>query len=645
MAKNIIEEFTQERAVVFDRRLITGNYYDCAREEFIPQTLEEHRARCAFVRKRILLSAGLEPALELPAFSPVLGEKKDFRDIEICSVFIDSLPGLKLTGSLFMPKNRKSLLPGVLCPHGHWVNGRVHHDQRGGVVKRCCEMARLGFAVFAYDMVGFNDCNDLPHYVNRWPQNLKATADTAGISTFGLQTVNSMRALDFITSLPEVDAGRIACTGASGGGSQTWFIAALDDRIRAAAPVCMLSSHFQGGCACEEGPLLRTTGLTSFDIVSAIAPRPLLLPAVTGDWTNLNPVYEVPRMKQVYRLYHAEDKVENFYFEDQHNYNQRTREHVYAWLVKQLMGDDRGKTIAEEEYDVPAPEMLWLNGEKPAAPDEKSIADAFTKLKEVYSCGVLDTRGSLENWQNKTREHLRDLLENTEPPVRNVVTRAGVTYELPEAKAYAFFMSRREVKDWVFAIDVTGNAAVEAEEHIVFALPGTWQEYLEDTAESGLVNACIARNRALRMVELLGSGIQKNQLERAIRNAPDQTAAFDQPYFTMRVYDILSAAVALQEKGCKKIRIASEGNAVPAALAAAALLRLPVTVDLQNMDEDVWNDPVNFQPLIGRLGGLAGLLQLNIGNGSIFCRPSGSIGSRLKQQQAQISAEPLAAVL
>ena len=183
---------------------------------------------------------------------------------------------------------------------------------------RCFQFARLGFAVFSYDMIGYNDNNDFNHF---WSNQLRRKCDLFGVSTFGLQTLNSLKALDFLCKRPEVDSERIGCTGASGGASQTWFLAAIDRRVKVVAPVCMLSSHFQGGCACEEGPLLRVTGLTSFDVVAAIAPRPLMLPAVTGDWTNLNPRYEIPKMKDVYKLYSAENLVEHFYYDDCHNYN------------------------------------------------------------------------------------------------------------------------------------------------------------------------------------------------------------------------------------------------------------------------------------------------------------------------------------
>ena len=271
-----------------DRRLVTVNHFEFPRAEYVPATLSEHRARRSEVIRRLKLAAGLEPMVEFSKKEPQVTHRRIYEGVAIYDVEIETLPGLRLTGNLFMPEKFEGKIPAILCPHGHWESGRVAHTYSGGVSMRCFEFARMGCLVFAYDMVGYNENNDIVHYLS---YEDRRTSDLYGVSTFGMQTANSMRAVDFIYSLPETDRNRIICTGASGGASQTWFIAALDKRIKAVVPVCMLSSHFQGGCCCEEGPLLRINGLTSFDIVASLAPMPILLPCVTGDWTSCNYVY------------------------------------------------------------------------------------------------------------------------------------------------------------------------------------------------------------------------------------------------------------------------------------------------------------------------------------------------------------------
>jgi len=173
-------------------------------------------------------------------------------------------------------------------------------------------LARLGFVVLSYDMVGYNDSCQVEH---RWPPQVLRRPLLYGIGPFGLQLWNSIRAVDFVSSLPDVDPERIGCTGASGGATQTYYLALVDDRIRVAVPVCMMSAHYQGGCACEEAPLLHLGDLTTVDVVAALAPRPVLLPSVTQDWTNQNPEYEFPAVRAIYVLYGAEDRVANVHFD------------------------------------------------------------------------------------------------------------------------------------------------------------------------------------------------------------------------------------------------------------------------------------------------------------------------------------------
>src|SRR5205823_13115433 len=109
---------------------------------------------------------------------------------------------------------------------------------------RCAQLARMGCVVFHYDMLGYADSTAIPHS--------QGFTDAAALlwsqSQMGLQTWNSLRALDFVCGLPDVDAARVGVTGASGGGTQTFILAALDERVTAAFPAVMVSTAMQGGC-------------------------------------------------------------------------------------------------------------------------------------------------------------------------------------------------------------------------------------------------------------------------------------------------------------------------------------------------------------------------------------------------------------
>jgi dienelactone hydrolase len=167
-----------------------------------------------------------------------------------------------------------------------------------------------------------------------------------GWGALGMQLWDSMRAADFLESLPEVDKKRIGCTGASGGGTQTFLLAAVDERIRVAAPVNMISGTMQGGCQCENAPLLRLD-TNNIELGAMMAPRPLLMISATGDWTKETPTVEYPAIRAVYALYGAEDRLKSVQIDAGHNYNRASRAPVYAWFRRWLARD--GTAAAETE--------------------------------------------------------------------------------------------------------------------------------------------------------------------------------------------------------------------------------------------------------------------------------------------------------
>ncbi|MBR1966519.1 MAG: acetylxylan esterase [Lentisphaeria bacterium] len=605
-------------AVTADRRLFSVDHYGSAKKAYIPQTLSEHRAFREEIIRRIKLAAGLNPMINLPKNTPQVSAPKIWENVLIYDVEIETLPGLRLTGNFFVPQNNDKKLPALLCPHGHWQKGRVHHDERGGVVMRCMQFARLGFAVFAYDMVGYNDCNDLIHY---FKNQLKDHADLYGVSTFGLQTVNSMRAVDFLCERPEVDHTRIGCTGASGGASQTWFIAALDRRIKAIAPVCMLSSSFHGGCDCEAGALLRMTGIDNFDILASLAPMPMLLPSVNGDWTNSNPIYEIPKLKEVYKLYNAEDKIENFHRIDRHNYNQNTREYVYAWFVKQFYGEDRGIKINEENIPVPPPEMLWHKGVQPEAPSAEHVRATVDKLAAVITANALDFNNDFTAWQNDRREVLREMISSDFATKDVAVQYGNVKWDIDGGIACPEVLMRREIGDTVGNIYFCPTEK-KSEKAFLFVLPATYRDVISDGRFYNEIKYFIQKGMYGCAVELFGNPDQEKMLEMYLRRPEERTchAAFNPSIFSMRVQDIITAYTRMRERGLHEVVIYAPAESAPEALAACALLNTPeAVIDLEGLDENIWQAPLKHQVLIHKTGGLAGLVLINALRQMTYC--------------------------
>src|SRR5712692_1295507 len=298
-------------------------------------------SRAAFLRKQILASTGLLP---LPEKRPVKAEvfgKLEREGYSIEKVLLETYPGFYLGGNLYRPAGRQGKFPGVVSPHGHWNYGRLENQPLGSIPARGINLARQGYVVFTYDMVGYNDTTQAPHVFGGPREALW------NISLLGLQLWDSIRAVDFVSSLPDVDPDRIAATGASGGGTQTFLLTAVDDRVRVSAPVNMISFIMQGGSECENAPNLRV-GTNNVEIGALMAPRPLLMVSATGDWTRHTPAEEFPAIQGIYKLLDAEKNVAQVQIDAPHNYNQQSREEVYTFFGARLLGTS-GR-VAEKGY-------------------------------------------------------------------------------------------------------------------------------------------------------------------------------------------------------------------------------------------------------------------------------------------------------
>jgi dienelactone hydrolase len=309
-------------------------------------SLEEWQARAATLRRHILMSAGLWPLPERTALNPVIFGRVEREDYSVENVYFESYPGFFVTGNLYRPLGRVGPCPAVLNPHGHWEEGRLVHHELASLPARGISFARQGYVAFLYDMVGYLDSRQVPHTFGGPVEELW------GFSVMGLQLWNSLRAVDFLVTLPDVDPRRLACTGESGGGTQTIMLTAIEDRITVSAPVNMVSAHFQGGCVCENAPNLRLA-TTNVEIAALMAPRPMLLVACTGDWTRDTPAVEYPAIRAIYGLFHAEGRISHVLVDAEHNYNLASREAVYAFFGRWLprapaAGDPREQPLTVE---------------------------------------------------------------------------------------------------------------------------------------------------------------------------------------------------------------------------------------------------------------------------------------------------------
>ena len=383
----------------------------------------EWEKRADYVRRQILVSQGLWPMPTKGPLNAVIHGRIDRLEYTVEKVYFESSPGFFVTGNLYRPKNPKGKVPAVMFGHGHWQDARLLEEtpeklrqeiatgqerfEQGGRSRfqsMCVQLARMGCVVWQWDMLSDSDSRQLSreivHRFARQRPEMNTTTDWGLYSPqaearlqsiMGLQTWNSIRSLDFLLTLPEVDPERTAITGASGGGTQAMLLAAIDPRIKLSFPAVMVSTAMQGGCTCENASLLRVdTG--NIEFAALFAPRPQGM-TTANDWTKEMSTKGFPDLKDHYAMLGAPNNVmlhrgEHF----PHNYNAVSRSGFYTWLNRHFRLGAK-EPVIERDYEPLTREQLTVWDEAHPAPRasdpafERSLlqwfaADAEKQLKD-----------------------------------------------------------------------------------------------------------------------------------------------------------------------------------------------------------------------------------------------------------------------
>jgi dienelactone hydrolase len=504
------------------------------------------------VREQILVAAGLWPMLPKEELEPrVYGQlERDGYTIE--KVVLRTLPGLYLTGNLYRPKDARGRVPGVLCPHGHWERGRFEE----AVQARGAGLARLGCVAFHYDMLGYGDSKPLGHTLR------DARMDRLGMSMTGLQLWNSMRALDFLRSLPDVDPERIGCTGESGGGTQTFLLAAVDDRVNVSAPVCMVSTGFQGGCECENCPSLRID-TDNIEIAAAAGPRPQFLVGATGDWTKEIIEKGYPEIRATYRLLGHPERVGAVRYEAGHNYNQQSREAVYSWFAHWLLREPEARVVHEAPFTQEDEATISCYDAAHPRPGDEADAPALkaTLGRMVAEQAEALAPRSAEQWR-AARQTLATGLRH------RLAVRVPASEELlAETEAAGrVFLGRRGAGDRIPGrlMQPTGGKRHAA---TLVVSAGGIDELARGDGES-LVRRLQERGQTVLAVDVLGIGEHGP--------APEAGKGFLTTYnrtlLAERVQDVLTALVWLRSRpGIHQVNLVGDGAMGPVCLLARAM--------------------------------------------------------------------------
>ncbi|MFO7976254.1 MAG: hypothetical protein R6V12_16650, partial [Candidatus Hydrogenedentota bacterium] len=532
-------------------------------------TREAWEAYAEDLRQTILVSSGLWPLPEHTPLDAHIELAAEHDDYIVEKVYFESRPGVLVTGNLYRPKG-EGPFPGVACPHGHWKNGRLEDSERGSVPGRCITLARMGMVAFSYDMVGYVDSLQFPDH--RWEDPVHKLY---GLHPFAFQLWNSIRVIDFLADLSYVDADNLACTGASGGGTQTFAVQAVEPRIKVSAPVNMISHTMQGGCMCENAPLIRINA-SNMEIGALMAPRPMVMVSTSGDWTKETPEVEFPAIRGIYELYNAADRIENHHFDYPHNYNQDSRTAMYRffgkWVLKQ---PEEYADFTEPPFEKDPDEVLRVFPES-ELPEGFAMQETFMpKVMEATraKCAALLPKSpeQRQKFRNEYGVALFDIFGFTLPKPSDVSARLVAQTQTPGYELERLVIRRPDEKQ---AIPGLLYKPLGGPKGAVLAVHARGKAALADPVAGGpglLTRKLLREGNAVLCIDTFLTGEYQDPRtgsERKTYKYPDTFLPTDTAY---RIHDIVTAAAFLRREIDAPLAVTGIGDAGVLVLFAAAV--------------------------------------------------------------------------
>ena len=510
----------------------------------------EWTEKAAALRQQIRVANGLVPTHEPTPLNAEIFGKIEREDYSIEKVYFEPFPGFFTTGNLYRPLGKTGPFPGIVSPHGHWSRGRIEDIERGSIPGRCINFAKQGYIIFAYDMLGYNDSGkQIDHRYGG------ALEDLWGLSAMGLQLQNSISSIDFLESLPDVDNERIGCTGASGGGTQTFILTAVDERIKVSAPVNMISATMQGGCVCENAPNLRLD-VSNIEIGALMAPRPLLLVSATGDWTVKTPTVEYPAIRSIYAHFDAEDKVHQVQVDAEHNYNKESREAVYAWFAKWFLGAEDPSSFKEVPFQTEPDDALLVFSDREmpahALKQEEFLSTWSNRTLQALEKRKPTNETQLETFREEMGSGLQHALGLQIPKITDItlVEPEGAfptTYQT-NLSAKHLVIGRKDKRDAIPAILFSPEPQVGHDPVVVIVHPEGKEKLID--AETGaplpLITDLLSADRKVLLIDVFGTGEHSNYTRSEDTNF---FTTYNRTTAASRVQDIVTALHCFTGRG------------------------------------------------------------------------------------------------
>lgn len=375
------------------------------------ETLDQWEKQRPEYRRQLLEMLGLDPFPEKTPLRAVVTGTVDHNEFTVENLHFQSLPGLYVTANLYIPKNVSEPAPAILyvCGHGSVKKDGVSFGNKVRYQHHAGWFARHGYVCLIIDTLQLGEIEGIHHGTYRykmWWWNSR------GYCPAGVEAWNCIRALDYLQTRSEVDPERLGVTGRSGGGAYSWWIAALDERIKAAVPVAGitdLQNHVVTGCVeghCDCMYIVNTYRWDYPMVAALVAPRPLLISNTDKDGIfPLDGVVRVhEKVREVYRLYDAEKNLGLHITEGPHKDTQELRVHAFVWFNRFLKGEN--PFITKPAVALLEPEQLKVFDELPGDEINTKIHETFVPAAREPVVPV-----SQEQWAAMRDEWMQALRE------------------------------------------------------------------------------------------------------------------------------------------------------------------------------------------------------------------------------------------
>jgi len=569
-----------------------------------PADAAEWQQRRTKLRENLLKAWGGFPETPCELAPRKLGEiQRDGYRVE--KLIFQTRSDVWMTANAYVPDKAKSeKVPAILHVHGHWAGAK----QDRVVQSRCIGSVKHGFFVLVVDAFGAGERGTGKKLGEYHGEMTGATLFPIGLPLSGLQVYENMRAVDYLQTRPEVDGKHIGITGASGGGNQTMYAGAFDERFGCVVPTCSVGTYdsYLGAacCMCEVVP-----GAVRFteegDVLGLAAGRGLMVTNATRDAFQFS-VGEAKksfgRVESIAKLLGKPDGVKHTIIESGHDYNQPMREAMYGWMTRHLKRTGDGSPLPDPEIKTEDPESLrCFPGE--SRPDDYVTIPRFAGAEARKLSANRKTSENLDAWKTEQAARLK-ALDAVLGGTGADAAKATLGVELTEGETFKLsFLSEPGIALTLLLSGVSKTPQPLKVNRLAVLLD--LEQSADKTLASDQAKKLLKEGWAVAVPELRAVGRFALPSDK-IGHAPDHNSAewslwIGRPLLGQWAWDVRRALDVLSGRFAElpsEVMLVGNTTAGPIALCAAALdLRITRAVMINSLASYVTDEPYRNQRL------------------------------------------------